>query len=767
MKRVLLWTWIGAGVALGSGCAGTAASRTLPKDVYLDKMKGAWVGQMVGVSYGAPYEFRVAGRIDEGEIRPWRPEYIENSIKQDDLYVEMTWLMCLEDHGLDVTFAQAGKAFADTQYPLWHANRRGRENVRRGIMPPESGNPKDNVHANDIDYQIEADAIGIICPALPQESNRLGNIFGHIMNYGDGVYGGLFMQGMYAAAYFENRDAAKVVEAGLGCIPAKSLYARCIRDVLRWHRENPNDWRATWKQVEAKYNDGRDCEPSKAFNIDAHLNGAYVVIGLLYGGDDFWKVCEIATRCGQDSDCNPSSAAGVWGCMRGLSGLPKEAYAGLDAIADKEFLYTRYSFHKLTDVSRKLAEQIIARAGGTVTAEAYQIPAQAPRPAPLEQWESPGERALAKTAYLDKLQGAWVGQMVGVSYGAPYEFRSPGKIDEGEIRSWKAEYIENAIGQDDLYVEMTWLMCLEDHGLDVTFAQAGKAFAATEFGLAHANKVGRANVRKGIMPPASGDPQHSIHCNDIDYQIEADAIGIICPGMPRESNRLGNVFGHIMNYGDGVYGGLFMQGMYCAAYFEDKNVVSVINAGLECIPPESLYARCIRDVLRWHKKNPDNWRAVWKKVEAAYNDDRDCEPGQAFDIDAHLNGAYVVIGLLYGGDDFWKVCEIATRCGQDSDCNPSSAAGVWGCMHGLAAIPKEACAGLEKIADKPFSHTRYSYRGLIESCRKLTEKLVLRCGGRITKDEYWIPVQFAVPGPLEQWENPPPPASTAPAKQKQ
>lgn len=379
--RPYVWPAILA-AALAGGCA--APTRSLSVGTYLDKLQGAWVGQMVGVSYGAPYEFRSVGAIDEGEIRPWRPEYIENAIEQDDLYVEMTWLMCLEDHGLDVTCAQAGAAFAATQYPLWHANNAGRENVRHGILPPGSGHPDHNPHFADIDYQIEADAIGILCPGLPQEANRLGWIFGHVMNYGDGVYGGLFMQGLYCAAYFESRDVVNVINAGLACIPAESRYARCIRDVLAWYQESPQDWRATWRQIEAKYNDDRDCDPGKPTSINAHLNGAYVVMGLLYGGDDFWKVCEIATRCGQDSDCNPSSAAGVWGCMHGLSGIPPETCAGLSAISTRRFAHTRYSYQELLAVCQKLTEEVIRQAGGRVSEREYVLPVQRPRAAPLE-----------------------------------------------------------------------------------------------------------------------------------------------------------------------------------------------------------------------------------------------------------------------------------------------------------------------------------------------------------------------------------------------
>jgi hypothetical protein len=363
-----------------------AQTRSLPVERYLDKAKGAWAGQMIGVTYGAPYEFQSNGKPITTPIPPWKPEVVKESIDQDDCYVEMTFLKALEEHGLDITYTQAGQAFGESKYELWHANKQGRNNIRAGILPPLSGHPDFNVHADDIDFQIESDLFGILCPGLPHESMRLCNLFGHIMNYGDGVYGGMFFSGMYAAAFFEDSDVRKVIDAGLACIPKDSQYYKCIADVIAWHAAEPQDWLAVWRKIEDKWQDDVDCGPGDPFNIDAKLNGAYVVMGLLYGEGDFLKTIEIATRCGQDADCNPSSAAGVLGCMKGYAALGN-ATAGIPAMADTPFSYTEYSFNNLIPACQRMTEKIIARAGGKVSATTFEIPVQAPKPpSTFEQW---------------------------------------------------------------------------------------------------------------------------------------------------------------------------------------------------------------------------------------------------------------------------------------------------------------------------------------------------------------------------------------------
>ncbi|MCO7111845.1 ADP-ribosylglycohydrolase family protein [Bacteroides uniformis] len=44
---------------------------------------------------------------------------------------------------------------------------------------------------------------------------------------------------------------------------------------------------------------------------------------MLYGEGDFTKTIDISTRAGQDSDCNPASAAGILGTMIGYSNIPE------------------------------------------------------------------------------------------------------------------------------------------------------------------------------------------------------------------------------------------------------------------------------------------------------------------------------------------------------------------------------------------------------------------------------------------------------------
>ena len=192
---------------------------------------------------------------------------------------------------------------------------------------------------------------------------------------------------MYAEAFFED-DIIKIVEAGLRCIPRESQYHECISDVLTWHRQYPNDWTKTWQLVNEKYQLNPQyrrfsCSgPEDEFNIDAKINGAYIVMGLLYGEGDPDKTIVITARCGQDSDCNPSNAAGILFTTLGFKNLPEKFKLALDPSG--KFSHTPYNFPTLVSVCEKLVRQAVVNCGGKIIvddegAEHFMIPRQRPQ----------------------------------------------------------------------------------------------------------------------------------------------------------------------------------------------------------------------------------------------------------------------------------------------------------------------------------------------------------------------------------------------------
>lgn len=404
MKGVMLFL-IGVAVFL----VARSDTREIAVGDFRDRMEGAWIGQSVGVSYGWPTEFKWIGTLIPDEKMPeWREGMINETFNQDDLYVEMSFMEVLERFGIGVSTRTAGIEFANSRYRLWCANLNARNNLRNGIAAPASSHPKFNPTTDDIDYQIEADFSGILAPGLPQVAVDLGETFGRIMNYGDGLYAGQFVGALYANAYFEH-DRVKIVQESLHAIPAESRYAQMVRDMLAWYRGNPVNWRCAWSNAVDRYWQKEGCRHVSNAQINVRVNGAMVLLGLLWGGGDMDRTMRISTAGGYDSDCNPSTACGVLGTILGAKRLAQYV-KGLDRIRKWEF--TNYDYGRLLDVSEKLARQFVVKYGGRVEAggdgvERFVIPKTAikasaffdsssPGPAPENGWMSDIERAMIR-----------------------------------------------------------------------------------------------------------------------------------------------------------------------------------------------------------------------------------------------------------------------------------------------------------------------------------------------------------------------------------
>ena len=432
---------------LAAQTRGAVKTVTLSKDVLRDKIRGGWAGQTIGVTFGGPYEFRFNGTFI-GDYQPllWYDGYLKKTMLEnpglyDDLYMDLTFVEVFEKRGLDAPVDSFAHAFANAGYALWHANQAARYNILNGIAAPQSGHWKSNPHADCIDYQIESDFAGLMSPGMPNTASAISDKIGHIMNYGDGWYGGVYMGAMYSLAFTSN-DIKFIVREALKTVPKGSKFYQCIADVINWHTKYPSDWKQTWFEVQRKWADDVGC-PEGIFaplNIDATVNAAYVVIGLLYGGMDFTKTMEITTRCGQDADCNPSSAGGILGTMLGYEKLPAYWKQGLKEAEDIEFKYTTMSLNDVYETGLKHALQNIERNGGKVRNDAVTIAVQQPVAVRLEQ----------------SFEGVYPVAKVPVRWNEAkdeitFDFEGTGFVIRGDASQWGST--SDYVFQTELYVD--------------------------------------------------------------------------------------------------------------------------------------------------------------------------------------------------------------------------------------------------------------------------------------------------------------------------
>ncbi len=387
---------------------------TLTGTLVRDRIAGGWVGQMVGVVAAGWTEFGYKGRIiPEGEFPEWDPFAFFTAWMQDDLYVEVPLLVAMRQHGVQAGWPVLGQAFRDTQFQLWHGNETARHALKEGLEAPDSGHFSHNKHCDDIDWQIESDYLGLMAPGLTRQAVELAWRQGHLIGYGDGVYGGVWVAAMHAEAFVAT-DLQQVIDAGLAAIPEDTDFRKVLRDVQDGFARHPDDWTATWQEIEDQWGTADRCPYGRdiSYNIDAKLNAGYVLMGLLYGRGDFWNSIRIAIRCGQDSDCNGSTVGGILGTLYGYSGIPAEYLTEMDW-TDKKFDYTDATLQDCVDATEELARQAVVLAGGRIEgtgdAETWVLPRRDLTPLVREQWPKEADEAPAlATAKVVSVKGRTV-----------------------------------------------------------------------------------------------------------------------------------------------------------------------------------------------------------------------------------------------------------------------------------------------------------------------------------------------------------------------
>ena len=359
----------------------------ISKSELLNKIKGGWAGQTIGVCYGLPTEFRYRKMMIPDSVKmTLTGEQLKSRFNNDDIYMDAKFIEVIGRLGIGAQADSFAVAFANAGFRLWHANQAARYNILNGIMPPESGHWSNSMHSDDIDFQIEADFGGLTSAGVPCAAVEISDKVGHIMNYGDGWYSGVYIAAMYSLAFISD-DINFIINEALKLIPPKSKFYQAMKDVIKWHGKYPDDWKKTWHEIEkSEWSYDLHCTAGvyRPFNIDATVNMAYVLIGLLYGDGNFTKSMDISMRCGQDSDCNPSSVGGILGTLMGYDKIPAKWLNSYKEIENITLNYTNVSLNDCYEICYNTSVHNIIEYGGKVEGDYITIKYQKPETLPLE-----------------------------------------------------------------------------------------------------------------------------------------------------------------------------------------------------------------------------------------------------------------------------------------------------------------------------------------------------------------------------------------------
>lgn len=378
---------------VASFCLRANAEYTILADDLNDKMRGMWLGQLIGNMAGRTTEGHFAGSYPNPDLNvPWIIKSVWDA--DDDTDIEYIAIHILETDGFDCNSQQIADQWNThiNGSGIYIANRQAWYLMGDGYLPPETGCRTYNQHWYSIDSQITTETLGALSPGLPQSAIELTGRFARTTNAGFPTHAAQLYAAMYANAFFEPNVVTLVTEA-LNAIPTTSRTHHVATDVLDWYQADAGDDILDWRQTRKRlydYYGGQYCYDRYYNWLESTVNTGATILAILYGRGDFKDTVQIAVLAGWDCDCNPATAGGLIGIINGFSHLPNDLTDSNICGDVYENVYRPYlpdpgqyipQYDTISNIASRLtnlAEQNILNNGGyisgTGTAKTYHIP---------------------------------------------------------------------------------------------------------------------------------------------------------------------------------------------------------------------------------------------------------------------------------------------------------------------------------------------------------------------------------------------------------
>ena len=310
---------------------------TVDYNVFLDKVKGCFLGKTVIGTLGAPFE-----GVKMPMEMPFKPEMVDTMLPNDDLDLQVIWLEVVEKKGLSFTSYDLLEAFCENcayspgEYAIM------RKNFEKGIYPPLSGKFCNDFYRGGMGCPIRSEIWACLSPGDAVQAAELAGRDGVLDHEGESVYAEKYFAAVESFAFFES-DIRTLLMMGLCAVPRSSKVRELVEFVLAEceKRDNIKD-----VLTEILYRYGHpDC-------TNMLQNIGITLASLIFGGGDILKTGRLALNCGFDTDCTCASAGALLGIVLGEERI-REQYGWQDI---KYVLGVKA--HRRSDLVSDLAEDV-------------------------------------------------------------------------------------------------------------------------------------------------------------------------------------------------------------------------------------------------------------------------------------------------------------------------------------------------------------------------------------------------------------------------
>jgi hypothetical protein len=337
----------------------------------LDRIHGGWVGMLIGGLEGLPHEFKY-----QEQPRDTLPEFTfleKGAWSDDDNDFEWPHLFFVDREGtLKLPYPRLVEIWkANMNSGIWVANKRARELMDQGVVPPETGAVARNPHAwYNLSGQFCVESYGLIAPGMPQTAADLGLHYARIAVSEEPLQATQFWTSLISLRAFDEGAVDQAMQRALVAVDARSAMAEVVADARKGFQTHPDDWKAARQELDRKWRLDR-----KWNDNSTPVNGAAVCLALLYGRDDFYRTLQLAMALGYDADCNAATAGTVVGArvgFRRIAALPQFKMPDHYVNKTRPQLPAECKVREQAETLLRVAERVILANGGEKTTIAGQ-----------------------------------------------------------------------------------------------------------------------------------------------------------------------------------------------------------------------------------------------------------------------------------------------------------------------------------------------------------------------------------------------------------